>query len=70
MDSSPRGRAWTVARHDEFNGLELNEDVSAGHVGDYDCVIKIEAVSLNFRDLMVAQACTCVLSRRRYAQLK
>ncbi|KAI9688695.1 MAG: hypothetical protein M1822_001052 [Bathelium mastoideum] len=49
------GKTWRVVEHNGFEGLKLEDDVLEEHIGDYDCLVKIEAASLNFRDLMVAQ---------------
>ena len=52
-----KGKTWRVKDHDGFDGLKLGEDMLVEKMGSYDCVVKIEAISLNFRDLMVAQVC-------------
>jgi NADPH:quinone reductase-like Zn-dependent oxidoreductase len=54
-DTQLKNSVWRVKGTNSFDGLELEEDVPIEKVGDYDCLVKIEAVSLNFRDLMIAQ---------------
>ena len=49
------GGIWRVAEHAGFDGLKFEHDVPVPQLGSRDCLVKIEAVSLNFRDLMVAQ---------------
>ena len=56
MESIPHtGKTWRVASHTGFEGLQLDEKVPIQPIGSYECLVKIEAVSLNFRDLMVAE---------------
>lgn len=50
-----KGKAWVVAEHDGFAGLKLEHDVPAKDLGERDCLVKIEAASLNYRDIMVAK---------------
>ncbi|KAK5072020.1 hypothetical protein LTS08_000881 [Lithohypha guttulata] len=38
-----------------FESLELEHDVSLPKLGDYDCLVQIQAVSLNYRDLIIAK---------------
>jgi hypothetical protein len=48
--------AWRVPKGSNgFDALELRRGVPIEKVGDRDCLVMIEAVSLNFRDLMIAQ---------------
>jgi hypothetical protein len=54
-DTQLKNSVWRVKGSNGFDGLDLEEDVPIEKVGDYDCLVKIEAVSLNFRDLMIAQ---------------
>ncbi|EEU34716.1 uncharacterized protein NECHADRAFT_52764 [Fusarium vanettenii 77-13-4] len=49
--------AWLVKDSDvgEFPNLELVQDVPIPSLGSHDVLVRIEAVSLNYRDLMIAQ---------------
>ncbi|KAF0325867.1 hypothetical protein GQ607_006999, partial [Colletotrichum asianum] len=48
-------QAWkaTDIRSDNFDGLQLVEDVPVSTLGDHDVLVQIEAVSLNYRDLAI-----------------
>lgn len=45
--------AWYVTGKNGFDSLELKKDVPIPEIGDYDCLVQIEAVSLNYRDLAI-----------------
>lgn len=46
---------WKIAKHDErSNKLEV-EQVDIPTPGEYEVLVKIHAVSLNFRDLMIVR---------------
>ena len=63
MDSSrAKNNLWRVKEHKGFDGLEFERNVPLDHIGSHDCLVKIEAASLNFRDLMVAQVQTVFTS--------
>jgi NADPH:quinone reductase-like Zn-dependent oxidoreductase len=54
--------AWKVNDFSGFDGTVFVNNVQIGDIGDHDCLIKIEAASLNFRDLMIAKVCIqCML---------
>ncbi|KAK2737444.1 putative alcohol dehydrogenase [Colletotrichum kahawae] len=48
-------QAWKVTdiRSDDFEGLQLVDDVPVSALGDHDVLVQIEAVSLNYRDLAI-----------------
>lgn len=48
-------RAWSIREIDpnSFDGLELHESVLLPKLGDYDVLVQIEAVSLNYRELAI-----------------
>ncbi|KAM0280185.1 hypothetical protein ACHAO9_011339 [Fusarium lateritium] len=48
-------RAWSIREinADNFDGLELKESVPLPNLGDHDVLVKIEAVSLNYRELAI-----------------
>lgn len=47
--------AWNVQTQTGINGLVFEEDIaSSNNIGDHDCLIAIEASSLNYRDIMIA----------------
>nr|POE49259.1 zinc-type alcohol dehydrogenase-like protein [Quercus suber] len=47
--------SWTVDDFTGFDATTINRDVSIPGVGPYDILLRIEAASLNFRDLMIAK---------------
>ncbi|EXJ89631.1 alcohol dehydrogenase [Capronia epimyces CBS 606.96] len=47
--------AWIIDSHNEFDGLKLDKHRPLPEVGDYDVVVQIQAVSLNYRDLIIAK---------------
>ena len=55
MASPTTTRAWSIREIDpkSFNGLELHESVPVPKLGDYDVLVQIEAVSLNYRELAI-----------------
>lgn len=46
-------RQWTVTAKDGLDGLRLEEDVQLPHLGPKQCLVKIAAVSLNYRDVAI-----------------
>jgi NADPH:quinone reductase-like Zn-dependent oxidoreductase len=48
-------RAWSIREihSDSFDGLVLQENVALPKISDYDVLIQVEAVSLNYRDLAI-----------------
>lgn len=49
-------RRWVVKdTKNGFDGLQLENDVEIPPLGDYDVLVKIQAVSLNYRDLIIPQ---------------
>ena len=47
--------AWKVQTQTGVGGLVFEEDVAtSNNIGDHDCLIAIEASSLNYRDIMIA----------------
>lgn len=56
-DSYPSGKTWRVLGNDGFDGLVFDDTAPTPKIGTHECLVKIEAVSLNYRDLMVAQVC-------------
>ena len=54
IDDSPSpGSEWRVESLDGFESLKYHDTASLEWVGDNDCLVKIEAASLNFRDLII-----------------
>lgn len=47
---------WTIQGVDGFDSLKLEESAPLPQLGDHDCLIQIEAVSLNYRDLSIPKA--------------
>lgn len=51
-------KQWTITGTDkDFNGLEFGE-VQVPRVGDNDVLVKIQGVSLNYRDLIIPKVCS------------
>jgi NADPH:quinone reductase-like Zn-dependent oxidoreductase len=50
--TSTTSQQWIVRDRNEFEGLELQE-VSIPKPGDYEVLLKIHAVSLNYRDVKI-----------------
>jgi NADPH:quinone reductase-like Zn-dependent oxidoreductase len=52
-------RAWSVTGFSKgnFESLALQENVALPKLGDHDVLVQIEAVSLNYRDLIIPQVC-------------
>lgn len=52
-------RAWSIReiRNDSFDGIVLQDKVPLPKLGDRDVLVKIEAVSLNYRDLAIPRVC-------------
>ncbi|EQB45213.1 hypothetical protein CGLO_15946 [Colletotrichum gloeosporioides Cg-14] len=55
MSIPSKTQAWKVTdiRSDNFDGLQLVDDVPVSALGDHDVLVQIEAVSLNYRDLAI-----------------
>jgi NADPH:quinone reductase-like Zn-dependent oxidoreductase len=46
---------WILRGQSGFDDLEYQESVPIPALGDHDCLLKIGAVSLNYRDLTIAK---------------
>ncbi len=46
---------WVFTGTDGFDSLELKKDVPIPELGDSDVLVQIQAVSLNYRDLIIPQ---------------
>ena len=44
---------WVLEGRGGFDDLKYHESVPIPELGDHDCLVKIEAVSLNYRDLII-----------------
>ncbi|KKZ63885.1 alcohol dehydrogenase [[Emmonsia] crescens] len=53
MTQPKRTDAWVIEGSNGFDSLNLHRDVPIPPLGDYDCLIQIQAVSLNYRDLVI-----------------
>ncbi|KAH8755370.1 hypothetical protein F5883DRAFT_178627 [Diaporthe sp. PMI_573] len=55
MTTPTTTRAWMVTgiHKDDFGGIELRDGVTVASLGDHDVLVKVEAVSLNYRDLAI-----------------
>lgn len=54
-DSQLNNSMWRVKDNNGFEGLTFEQNVPLEQLDSHACMVKIEAASLNFRDLMVAQ---------------
>lgn len=52
-EATDTGLSWRVEELSGFDGLRLKSEPVARELGDHDCLVNIEATSLNFRDLMI-----------------
>ena len=46
---------WVVTGTNGFENLELKKDVPIPELGEFDVLVQIQAVSLNYRDLIIPQ---------------
>lgn len=46
---------WLVEGTTGFNSLHLRREVTIPALGDHDCLVQIQAVSLNYRDLIITK---------------
>lgn len=46
---------WVVTGSSGFDSLELKKDVPIPELGDFDVLVQIQSVSLNYRDLIIPQ---------------
>ncbi|PGG98236.1 hypothetical protein AJ79_08945 [Helicocarpus griseus UAMH5409] len=44
---------WVVDSFNGFDSLQLQKGVDIPNLGDFDCLIQVQAVSLNYRDLII-----------------
>lgn len=60
MSLPTTARGWSVQAidKDSFDGLNFQESIPLQPLGDYDVLVKIEAVSLNYRDLAIPRVCS------------
>jgi NADPH:quinone reductase-like Zn-dependent oxidoreductase len=66
--TSTASQQWIVHDHNELEGLQLQE-VSIPKPGDYEVLLKIHAVSLNYRDVMIVTVKPHVSCRFRSVKL-
>jgi hypothetical protein len=58
MSTPKTTRQWIVKdTKSGFDGLQLQDDVQIPSLGDHDVLVKIQAVSLNYRDLVIPLVC-------------
>lgn len=48
-------KVWTIAGKDGFDSLKLDKNAAVNQPGDYECLVKFHAASLNYRDLIIPQ---------------
>lgn len=54
MSTPTKTDVYVLDQNTSFDDLKLKRDVDIPKLGDYDCLVKIDAVSLNYRDLIIA----------------
>jgi NADPH:quinone reductase-like Zn-dependent oxidoreductase len=53
-EEAPRTTSqWSVVGQNGIQDLLYQEAVPIPRIGDHDCLVKIEAVSLNYRDVAI-----------------
>lgn len=60
--------AWVLQGKDANKGwdnLRLEKDRKIPELGEYDVLVQIQAVSLNYRDLAIPQVCSHCESEKR-----
>jgi NADPH:quinone reductase-like Zn-dependent oxidoreductase len=60
MSAPKTTRAWIVTgiHRDSFAGVEQRSDMPVPVLGDHDVLVRVEAVSLNYRDLAIPRVST------------
>lgn len=48
---------WVVKGKGGFDDLVLQKDVKIPALGEHDVLVQVQAVSLNYRDLIIPQVC-------------
>jgi NADPH:quinone reductase-like Zn-dependent oxidoreductase len=44
---------WTIEGTNGFDSLKFDESAKLPQLGDHDCLVQINAISLNYRDLII-----------------
>ena len=47
---------WTIQDTSGFDSLMLDKNAPVTQPGDYECLVKFHAASLNYRDLIIPKA--------------
>jgi NADPH:quinone reductase-like Zn-dependent oxidoreductase len=53
MASVKSTKGWTLHGMNGFDSLKFNEQIPLPELTDHDVLVKIHAVSLNYRDLII-----------------
>jgi hypothetical protein len=59
MEIPTKTSQWTVEGRGSFDNLTVSREAPLDRVGDIDCLVKWEAASLNYRDLVIAKVNQC-----------
>ena len=62
MSHTNTAATWRVEDLKGFDCLKLEKDVPVQQVGEHDCLVKIEAASLNYRDLIIPKVSPIAVS--------
>lgn len=55
---APTMKQWVVQdKEHDFDGLVFKKDAPVPRVGEYEVLVKLQAVSLNYRDLTIPKVC-------------
>ena len=46
---------WVVSSKDGFDKMKLEKDVKIPQLGEHEVLLEVDAVSLNYRDLIIPQ---------------
>lgn len=64
--TSSASQQWIVHDHHDLEGLQLQE-IRIPKPGDYEVLLKIHAVSLNYRNVMIAAVTSsCILRIQKH----
>jgi NADPH:quinone reductase-like Zn-dependent oxidoreductase len=53
MSVPKTSKTWTIEGRNGFDSLKLNKSALVNQPGDYECLVKFHAASLNYRDLII-----------------
>ncbi len=48
---------WVISSKDGFDKMTLEKDVKIPQLSEHEVLLEVDAVSLNYRDLIIPQVC-------------